>query len=62
MSSKRFNLHYEDIKKTAIAFLVYVAPTLLAISGDIKVDPQFTILFSVVIDLLRRFVSDTAKK
>ena len=56
--SKRFELNYADIKKTAIAFLVYVAPTLLAMSGQITVDPEYTLLFSVAVDLLRRFVAN----
>jgi uncharacterized protein involved in exopolysaccharide biosynthesis len=59
--SHSFSIDWQDIRRWIYSFFIYIAPTFLAVSGQIEVPPQYTLAFSVVLDLLRRYLSDHTK-
>lgn len=59
--SQSFSLNKRDLEKQFIALVIYVAPSFLAISGQIEVAPEYALMFSMLIDLLRRFLQDNTK-
>lgn len=59
--SQSYSLNKRDLEKQLIALIIYIAPSFLAISGQIDVAPEYTLIFSMLIDLLRRFLQDHTK-